>query len=96
MQSDVVPDSGLQVPLSVLIPLTAPAKLDVNKALTRIIAAGKFDLLAEDELVRQLRHHFGPSLRVVWALYRPTHAVYCALLGYHAYWMLIGTCDPML
>ena len=46
--------------------------------------------------VRQLRHHFGPSLRVVWALYHPTHAVYCALLGYHAYWMLIGACDPML
>ena len=35
------------------------------------------------------------SLRV-WALYHPTHAVYCALLGYHAYWMLIGACDPML
>ena len=32
--------------------------------------------------VRQLRHHFGPSLRVVWALYHPTHAVYCALLGF--------------
>ena len=46
--------------------------------------------------VRQLRHHFGPSLRVVWALYHPTHAVHCALLGYHAYWMLIGACDPML
>ena len=52
-----------------------------------------------DELpagVRQLRHHFGPSLWVVWALYHPTHAVHCALLGCHAYWMLIGACDPML
>ena len=46
--------------------------------------------------VRQLRHHFGPSLRDTWALYHPTHAVYCALLGHHAYWMLIGACDPML
>ena len=46
--------------------------------------------------VRQLRHHFGPSLRDVWALYHPTHAVHCALLGYHAYWMRIGACDPML
>ena len=46
--------------------------------------------------VRQLRHHFGPSLRDVWALYHPTHAVYCALLGCHAYWMPIGACDPML
>ena len=25
-----------------------------------------------------------------------THTVYCALLGYRAYWMLIGACDPML
>lgn len=39
-----------EVPLSALIPLTAPVKLDVNKALTRIIAAGKFDELEEDEL----------------------------------------------
>ena len=46
--------------------------------------------------VRQLRHHFGPSLRDAWALYNHTHAVYYALLGYHAYWMLIGACDPML
>ena len=46
--------------------------------------------------VRQLRHHFGPSFRDIWALYHPTHAVYCALRGYHAYWMLIGACDPML
>ena len=45
--------------------------------------------------VRQLRHHFGPSLRDLWALYHPTHAVCCALLGYHAYWMRIGACDPM-
>ena len=45
--------------------------------------------------VRQLRHHFEPSLRDVWALYHPTRAVFCALLGYHAYWMLIGACDPM-
>ena len=45
--------------------------------------------------VRQLRHHFGPPLRDVWALYHPTRAVFCALLGYHAYWMLIGACDPM-
>ena len=49
-----------------------------------------------DANVRQLRHHFGPSLRDVWALCHPTHAVYCALLGCHAYWMLIGACDPML
>ena len=46
--------------------------------------------------VRQLRHHFGPALRDIWALYHPTHAVYCALLGYHAYRMLIGACDPMV
>ena len=26
----------------------------------------------------------------------PPHAVHCALLGRHAYWMLIGACDPML
>ena len=45
--------------------------------------------------VRQLRHHFGPSLRDIWALYHPKHAVYCALLGYQACWMLIGACDPM-
>ena len=25
--------------------------------------------------VQGLRHHFGPSLRDVWALYHPTHAV---------------------
>ena len=30
------------------------------------------------------------------AFYRPTHAVYGALFGYHAYWMLIGACDPMI
>ena len=39
---------------------------------------------------------FGPSLRDIWALYHPTRAVYCALLDYYAYWMLIGACDPML
>ena len=46
--------------------------------------------------VRQLRHHFGPSFRDIWAPYHPTHAVDCALLGCHAYWVLIGACDPML
>ena len=46
--------------------------------------------------VRQLRHHLEPSLRAFWALYHPTHAVHCALLGCHADWMLIGACDPML
>ena len=48
------------------------------------------------DIVRQLRHHLGPSLRHTWVLYCPPHAVYCALLGCHAYWMLIGACDPML
>ena len=48
------------------------------------------------DIVRQLRHHFGPSLRVFGALYHPTHAMYCVLLGYLSYWMLIGACDPML
>ena len=47
-------------------------------------------------LVRQLRHHLGPSLMDFCAFYRPTHAVYGALFGYHAYWMLIGACDPMI
>ena len=46
--------------------------------------------------VKGLRHHFGPSFRDIWALCHPTHAVYCALLGCHAYWILIGACDPML
>ena len=44
--------------------------------------------IADDDalkVVRQLRHHFGPSLRDIWALCHPTHAVRCALLGYHAY-----------
>ena len=45
---------------------------------------------------RQFRHHFGPSLRDIWALYHPTHAVHCALLACHAFWMLIVACDPML
>ena len=45
--------------------------------------------------VQGLRHHFGPSLRDIWALYHPTHAVYCAILGYHACGMLIGAYDPM-
>ena len=48
------------------------------------------------EGVRHLRHPFGPSFRDVRALYHPTHAVCCALLGCHAYWMLIGACDLML
>ena len=52
--------------------------------------------MAELAGVRQLRHHLGPSLRDIWALYHPTHAVYCALLGYPAYWMLVGACDPIL
>ena len=28
---------------------------------------------------------FGPSFRDIWALDHPTHAVFCALLGGHAY-----------
>ena len=57
---------------------------------------GTMQLWAKPQPVRQLRHHFGPSLRDVWALYHPPHAVDCALLGYRAYWMLIGVCDSML
>ena len=52
---------------------------------------------AIDFMVRQLRHHFGPSLKDTWARYHhPTHAVGCVLLGCHAYWMPVGACDPML
>ena len=40
--------------------------------------------------VQGLRHHFGPSLRDIWALYHATHAVWCALLGVRAHWMRIG------
>ena len=46
--------------------------------------------------VRQLRHRFGPPRRDIWAFYHPAHAMSWALLGYRAYWMLIGACDPML
>ena len=57
---------------------------------------GLYEFRNRSSWVRQLRHHFGPSFRDIWALYHPTHAVHCALLGYHAYWMLSGACDPML
>ena len=50
----------------------------------------------QDLVVRQLGHHFGPSLKDIWALYHPPHAVYGAPLGYHVHWMLIGACGPML
>ena len=36
------------------------------------------------------------GVRDIRALYHPKHAVYCALLGYQADWMLIRACDPML
>ena len=67
---------------------------DVMQAMGRVTV--ECDVSAEKVVVQGLRHHFGPSLRDIWALDHPTHAVFCALLGGHAYWMLIGACDPML
>ena len=32
----------------------------------------------------------------IFRLCRPKHAVWCALLRYHAQWMLIGACNPTL
>ena len=46
--------------------------------------------------VRQLRHHFGPFPTLFQARWHPRRAVCCALLGAHAYRMLIGACNPML
>ena len=36
----------------------------------------------------------GPFLTHVSAIYRPTRAVWCLLLGAHARRMLIGACNP--
>ena len=82
-----------------------------NTGSSSIVAEyGKLDVIGDLDLsgtgirstsvhVQGLRHHF-------WTIsgghlgslppHTPTHAVYCALFGYHAYWMLIGACNPML
>ena len=67
--------------------------------------AGKLDVLGE---ARQLRHHYDSSLPATSTSFRTisegclgflpphTRAVDSALLGCHAYRMLIGACDPIL
>ena len=49
-----------------------------------------------DSTVRGFRHHSGPHLTCSPATCHPSRAVWCALLGGHAYGMLIGACHPML
>ena len=60
----------------------------------RALITGEADVLSyngslyfffNDWGVRQLRHHFGPSLRDIRALHYPLRAVRCALLGGCAY-----------
>ena len=55
-----------------------------------------FDLLVKMQGVRQLRHHFGPFLALFSAPRHPARPVCYALLGAHAYRVLISAWNPML
>ena len=46
--------------------------------------------------VQGLRHHIGPALADLSALYPPSRAVRRALRGGHAYGMLMGARNPVL
>ena len=56
------------------------------------------NVLFHEELagVQGLRHHFGPFPTNSSAAYHPSRGVWRALLGGHAYGVLIGACNPML
>ena len=53
-------------------------------------------LIVYATVVRQLRHHFGPSHARLAAFHHPTRAVCYALLSAHAGRVLIGLWDPTL
>ena len=52
--------------------------------------------LRRSRRVRQLRHHFGPFLALFSAPHHPARPVCYALLGAHAYRVLISAWNPML